>query len=147
MIQQYPQKYRSMEVVWGIMSSWAVSPGPVRTPSNYFTISSFHSSFLLIIIILIIMVRFSTNNMQMICSSILRLAQLKTGRALDETYLKAHMENHFLILYMTAMLISRVENNNKLASSVDAITISEIWKHYWLTHWLRRVGARRCYRI
>ena len=31
------------------MSSWAVRPGPVRTPSNYFTISSFHSSFLFIL--------------------------------------------------------------------------------------------------
>ena len=25
---------------------------------------------------------------------------------------------------------------NKLASSVDVIAISKIWKHYGLTHWL-----------
>ena len=36
---------------------------------------------------------------------------------------------------------------NKLASSVDAIAISKIWKHYSLTHPIRGVGARRCYRI
>ena len=36
------------------MSSWAVRPGPVRTPSNYFTISSFHSSFLFMMITMII---------------------------------------------------------------------------------------------
>ena len=33
------------------MSSWAVRPGPLRPPSNYFTISSFHSSFLFMMII------------------------------------------------------------------------------------------------
>ena len=33
---------------------------------------------------------------------------------------------------------------NKLASVVDAIAISKIWKHYTLTFW---PGARRCYCI
>ena len=40
---------------------------------------------------------------------------------------------------------------NKLASSVDAIAVSKIWKHHRPTHWLAdlptRVGAKRCYRI
>ena len=36
---------------------------------------------------------------------------------------------------------------NKLASSVDAIAISKIWKHYSLTDPITWVGARRCYRI
>ena len=40
---------------------------------------------------------------------------------------------------------------NKLASSIDAIAISEIWKHHplsdWLTHWVTGVGVKRCYHI
>ena len=31
---------------------------------------------------------------------------------------------------------------NKLASSVDAIAVSKIWKHYWLTDWPNQMG--RC---
>ena len=42
-------------------------------------------------------------------------------------------------------------SKNKLASSVDPIAISKIWKHYSLTdsltHPMTGVGARRCYRI
>ena len=37
----------------------------------------------------------------------------------------------FLILGVKYIL-----KQNKLASSVDAIAISKIWKHYWLTDWL-----------
>ena len=52
---------------------------------------------------------------------------------------------------MLLRLQRRRRDRNKLASSVDAIAISKIWKHNSLTdsltHPMTGVGARRCYRI